>query len=938
MSGRNKKFGEMLTEAIRMIQACTDRPIGIIEEELGDALSKSHKTVQRWRQGYVPDQMLCRELVQELYNRSCGRLPRYWFTTFLHQCQLPDSNLIANQLFAQPPTSITLTLRILPIPHWTRTDIPLVNQQLALDTLRKTWERTKQRRAHAVFIEGEPGVGKTRLVQEFLSQLGHGPLILLPGRADHRKDFYPFRTLTEALYPLIPQWDKLDIPAAVRRELTRIIPVIDDDTTPSVTLDIEQAQARRRWAFYTLLLELSKRTPVILWIDDLQWLDAATLHCVEHLLLQNSRASLLLVGTLRPSEVLAKNAFDKVQTNLERSNQLSKVALRKLNDEECQRLALHVDPISELSAEEWQRHTSGNPLFIIEMASMISEKQNAVPSRIADGIAASVRLRLAYLDATSRRFLNVAAIIGREFNIEWVALVGEFDDDSIDQSLTILTEKQFIQVSGLIGSFTHDLLQGVVYAELQAWTRGRLHKNVADMLVSQRVDASQIAFHYQQAQLWPQASDYLMSAGVVALEKFEIDAACRFLEDAYTISRDYKVALSHEQQAILYSTLGDAYRHSAAWDKSIRQYESLMSLLPSQSSQLMDIYYKLGSIYVQQNRFELAAEWLDSAMLLAQQHNDVPMKSKIAIEYALIAARQGQFEEAMRKAQQSTAVETAKNCNLLAFLHKTDGALQEARHYCERAIHLARRDGHLLDLARAFTNLGVILYAENRWHEAVEANREAIKLNASLGNRHVRAITLCNQSDVLRRLGRRDESLTLAKEATKAGLAIDEPLLKAHSLLCLGSVLHEQNEDGRLHLHNAWALLETHNISELRAETAAMLAREALRRDDLALAASYAELSLVSAEEYGEAEGIGIAKRISARVAFRQANLTRAKTLVEQSIEQLASAEYELALSYLFYVRMFEGALAHQAEILHERAIQLLTDLSIDVDLIDLVP
>lgn len=899
-------FGDMLTEAIRTIKSCEGKSIAIIQDELAIALERgSGKTVERWRAGNLPPTDEDRaELARLVHARSCGRLSRHWFERFLKQMRYPNVDTLCDALFAVPVRGEHRPIRILNIPNWTRQDVALINRHTELATLRELWGDVVRRRSLALFVDGDAGIGKTRLIQAFLSDLPKQPICLLRGRAAPQHHVQPYLTLSDALYPLLAFRDQLDLSAAVRHELAQWLPGFAPSDVTLPLIDAEQAHARRRWAFYTLIVTLAKRVPVIIWLDDIQWADTATMQCLEQILLQKSKLPIFLIGTVRSAEIAEQAAYDQLRANLYRSNQLTDLSLQPLDEAETWQLSQQtadVPLLPDLRAKLYP-YTQGNPFFIIEIMTALQMRENdQLP--IPDGVAALVRLRLHQFDEQTRRFLEIAAVMGREFEVEMVGEIGRFEESALDHLLDKLEDHKVIELSRNTGAFTHLLFRDVIYSELSARTRRRWHSRIADALVAQGGAMVQLAHHHHQAERWEAAFDYALQAGQELLQQFENKTARIYLEMAQTIALDEELPLSDEQVFVLHAGLGDAYRHLTEWELSVARYEDAISSLRENAPRQAEICRKIGTLYVNQNRFALAIEWLERGMVIA----DKTESARVAIQRSLIGIRQGDLGTALAWAEQASVVETAQGQNLLATLYKAQGNLVKARQHCERSVALARENQQLIDLAKATTNLGVILFAENDWQAAVAANEEAVALHASLGNRFTHAMTLCNLADVLRHLGQFDAAIERAEAALLESEWVDSPFFQAHAQLNIGAALFALDGTGEDSLEAAYTHLKDQEIGELLSESAGLRALCRLAAGDIVVAESLAQEALAVAEGRGEPVEIGRSQRILAQVQHAQNDLASARKNLQRSIDLLAKHDlrYELGVSYLRYARLF---------------------------------
>jgi DNA-binding SARP family transcriptional activator/predicted ATPase len=409
-------------------------------------------------------------------------------------------------------------------------ELPLIGREREWQQLRKIWRRAAAGRPLMVILTGEPGIGKSRLLEELLD------LASREGVSTARTTCYAgdralaYTAAADWLRsPLVrSKWQEL--PAIQRSQLARVLPEILAEQ-PDVAPPPPFTEAWQKRHFFEAMARgvLAPRPPLLLAIDDLHWCDPETLEWLQFLLRLDPSTPLLAAATARSEEL------DSLRPLL-RSDFVSEIALEPLDPEHTGRLAseLSTRRIEPADAEALYRQTRGNPLFVVETV------RAGLP---ANGVASAkvhavIRGRLAKLGAGARDLAGVAAVIGRPFPTELIAGVASLSEDPAVQALDELWQHRILLLddNGMY-DFSHGCLRDVAYDLLGPARRRQLHRRVAEALeASEPAEAdalcSQIAAHYERALLPMRAIPHYARAAEVVRRRFAESEAVAYLGKA----------------------------------------------------------------------------------------------------------------------------------------------------------------------------------------------------------------------------------------------------------------------------------------------------------------------------------------------------------------------------------------------------------------------
>jgi hypothetical protein len=419
-------------------------------------------------------------------------------------------------------------------------------------------------------------------------------------------------------------WNKLD--DAALSEVARLLPellVERLDLAPPSPLTQSWQRQRLFQALAQAVLALDR--PLLLHIDDLQWCDQETLEWLHYLLRFDPQAPLLLVGAYRPEEISAEHPLTALQLALQRTRQLKELELLPLGERDTAVLAAQFagQPLDSRQADRLYAETEGNPLFISEMMRAGMPKEQDLPPTVQ----ALIQTRFARLTPQAREVMGQAAVIGRAFDYDLLALCSGMGEDLLVTRLDELWRRRIIREHGRAGyDFSHDKFREVAYAELSEARRRLLHRRVAQNLEAQHsshieVFSGQIAAHYELAGMPHEAIPHFQRASEAAHKLYaNVDAisyARRALRLLNEVPPGTPASWRCEMEAKLQEILGDLLHFSAQYDAAKVAYEAALTAVceegepgPMRRSRLLR---KMGSACEPLHQYEAALDYLERA-------------------------------------------------------------------------------------------------------------------------------------------------------------------------------------------------------------------------------------------------------------------------------------------------------------------------------------
>lgn len=433
-------------------------------------------------------------------------------------------------------------------PH----EIRVIGREAELAVLDGALVRAVRGDGGIVLVSGEPGIGKTRLVEELARRAGEGGARVTWGRCYDGTGAPPFWPWMQVVRALIAAVGAEDVRDALGSGATDLAPVFPDvmalvgGVSQAEGVDPELIRFRAYDAFVRFLARLSADRPLIVILEDLHWADVASLGLVEFLSGALDGTHLLVVGTYRRAEVPAAVGHPLSRT-------LAALARRRVPeigplpglslDSVGQLMEAHLGtaPDRKLVETVWGR-SDGNPFFVVELIRlMLSPDRRAppghgdvsphVPTRVRDVL----RDRMAGLPDGTAALLDLAAVVGPEFDVDVLQAASAFDAEQLLRLLEgALVTGLVIDDPGVVGRyrFSHALVQETVYEDINALRRARLHLRVGaameELRGSDQHRYGQLAFHFTRAAsaaTRAKAFDYTLRAADAASERLAYEQA-----------------------------------------------------------------------------------------------------------------------------------------------------------------------------------------------------------------------------------------------------------------------------------------------------------------------------------------------------------------------------------------------------------------------------
>ena len=729
--------------------------------------------------------------------------------------------------------------------------------------------------AGTLVIQGEAGIGKSRLVHafQFADVFQENPAQWIVCQTDEilRQSLNPFKdwlhkrfrvsishsentnleNFTAQLQTLIDSVSSSELATELERTSSVLAALLGLPQPGSL---YEQLDAKERYenifiALSTLVRAESLQKPLVLFIEDIQWLDEDTRAFLPYFIRSvlakpDVKYPIAILttrrpegGSLEPSEVIEHQAL----------------VLNRLSSSELSRLAEHVlgNGISASLLDLLEKRTEGNPFFVEQIVHYLSERN--LLSKKQDGlfdadlraekslpldVGAVLIARLDSLTQDVRDVVQTASILGREFEVQLLTRMLR-DDSDIPQKVTRAERADiWISLDQIRYIFRHALLRDAAYS-MQLLTRQReLHAlavSAMEILYAHELNArySELAYHAERANLVEKARLYLPLAGKLAASAYQNRQAVAYYSRALTLTNPESLNEQYDyllSRAKLYGLMGERKLQAQDLEKleelsrkldkdtllaqvllmradyayTISDYQNALekarqalniAQLSGEEEVVLDTYRISSLALIRQGKLDDAMQQAEEGLQLVRRLGKRIEEGKILNTIGLIALEQKNpttaqvhLEKALNIARETTnrGLETKSLNNLGTSAGLIQDDYVAAREYYEQANVIARERGDRTLQSATLGNMGWAAGMQGDFDFAHSCHKQALSLAREVGERYQEANTLCNLSSVAIIRMEVEAALRYAHQANGLACKIGERSCEAWSLLYMG--------------------------------------------------------------------------------------------------------------------------------------------------------
>ena len=574
-----------------------------------------------------------------------------------------------------------------------RAPTPLVGRAEELDLLARRWERARRGEGQLSLIVGEPGLGKSRLIEEFRARLAETPHTWVKWASSQLLQNTPLHPIAEwgrahfggaevagekRLAELEAALASVGLDPAEHAPL--IAPVIDALLPPGRVpkLSPEELRSRQLAALVAWVLAGARTQPIVLAFEDLHWADPTSLDILQALAERGAQAPLLIVATMRP----------EFRPPWKLRSHHGVISLAPLDPGEIVRMVGEIATRHALSKEVIagvSERSGGVPLFVEEVTRLLVERGEAggvqaIPPTLQQSLAA----RLDRL-GSAREIAQIGAVLGRDFSYALLKSVAAVDEHGrtgvsdpghsfLDAALDRLVDAELLFVEGVAPHasyrFKHALIQDAAYDSLLKSRRQTLHRRAAEVLLaSPSPEAEALAHHFTQAGQTELAIEWWEKVGDQALRRSAFAEAISHLGKAIELSDKAGGAAPRREAAAAAVAsqrmkLQTSYGHAVLWGKGFAVAETKDAF-----ARAAELATRIGGPESPLDAY--VARWA---------HSYFRGELGLALEAA---------ESLLRGAERAARpTEAAAGHRLLGLTRLVQGDFAQAREHCEQALRI----------------------------------------------------------------------------------------------------------------------------------------------------------------------------------------------------------------------------------------------------------
>jgi predicted ATPase/class 3 adenylate cyclase len=863
-----------------------------------------------------------------------------------------SSDLVAGLEEAEIYQLIGLREQIQPVRGLIGLQTPFVGRRSEIRAMIDLSRNLQRGTGGLVWLEGNPGIGKSRLMREFSAQISQAGALAWRGAGSARRSNYAFYLFSELLYqvfdlqpnfPVSQIYELIDKKfqswpqelAETRPYMELLVGVQPTGPLGEQLANLEPEQLRRQTfiAFRKLVVTLSGAQPIVLMLDDLQWADIISADLLLFLTGLILTHPIMIVGARRDTE---SGVADETMARTRQMypEQSIHISIQPLSKNDCYALLDEFFETTELPVNLMDlivQQSGGNPYFIEEFIRMLLERDYLRITRgqlqvnqileidtlsVPSSLETLIRARVDALNSPVRQLLQIASVIGQRFSLGLLQKISEQED--IHDRLT------FLQVRGMLNhateadlwEFSHPLIEVIVYNSVLKAQRRVLHERTAQALEAQwqgdeAEHAEDLAYHFGRAEVQPKALYYLILAGERAAARYANEAAVKYFEGAIDLLGE--VADTPDELHWRIATgLGEVHNFVGNFEASMAALQSELDRLDQNElslTQQAGLYRRYGETLLKKGEPEGAISYFQQAMACL---GDIEGAGEaVYTEAALTLERMGwshftqaNLDKARQIGLQSQAYARqainpraiAKAENLLGGVSYRQGETSQAMHHTQMALQQWERMGYSSGVAGALNNLGILEVAAGNWSNALEYFQRSLKVRKDIGDVNGLAMTYNNLGTLAREKGDMKSAESYFRDCLAVATPFQLALHRANATMGVAQALFYQGniKDAQEMLQSGLAQAWEISARDLASEMGRTQAEILIAQGEYEQAFQTAQKAASLAAEIGNRLMEAGAWRIAAKSKLQGGEAEEAMETLQKAWQAISEADDEL--------------------------------------------
>jgi tetratricopeptide (TPR) repeat protein/KaiC/GvpD/RAD55 family RecA-like ATPase len=696
-----------------------------------------------------------------------------------------------------------------------------------MNALKEAVYRTVHGEGGLVFVHGEAGIGKTRLVRELGAYARSCGVQVLYGRcpALFRMDGVPPYILWKEV---IKDYLETCTPEQLYRvigfypaEVVKLVPELSQKLRAipqSFPISPEQEQNRLFEAVSQFITNISRETPLLVVLDDLQWTDPSSLLLLHYLARGVQKTPLLLLGAYRSTDIDSKHPLSPVLSELNRERLPQSIHLKRMSLSDVSEMIKSILEQEDVPAEFCTlvyEKTKGNPFFAEEVINSLKEEdviyrennkwkiKEVSKIEFPETVKSVIKTRINRLDDECQNILTLASFVGNDFSFEALHGVTGIEEDRLLELMERMLKTGLVEERAIRGEdvycFADVMVRDVVHEEVSRLRHKKFHNTVGNALertYGKNVDQhfGELAYHFLEAGDKDKALDYFLKAGEKAQKVYAHNEAFSYLQHALELLEEKEA--SPEREAGVIERLGDLKAWMGETDTCMEYWNKSLALWTQlgDKKRLAQLHVKMANILwdaIGDNK--RASEHHNAALEILEKGPESIELARLYESISHMLWRTGErakaspfVQKALRLAERFGDAETLAQCyNDLTAL--TEG-FEESRLLLEKGLKIAL-ENNCIEIALLFyCNVSVYYEATGDSQKAVETRQKGFELGKKVGETNRTSWIGRGLAYSYLKMGEVQNALVLAEELLALGKRIRNTIGIAGATTEIGNI------------------------------------------------------------------------------------------------------------------------------------------------------
>jgi tetratricopeptide (TPR) repeat protein/KaiC/GvpD/RAD55 family RecA-like ATPase len=719
-------------------------------------------------------------------------------------------------------------------------EIQLIDRAKEMEVLRDAANSAIRGAGGIVLLHGEAGIGKTRLARELGAYAQSQGMRVLSGRcpALFRMDGVPPYVLWEEV---IRDYLEACTPEQLFRvigsypiEVSKLVPELRQKLTAfpqSFPLSPEHSRDRLYEAVAQFVTNISKETPLLIILDDLQWTDKSSLLLLQYIARGALQDSLLILGAYRDTDTDENHPLSAILAELNRERLLHSVQLKRMAFGDVSDMIARMlgqDNVPREFCELVFEKTRGNPFFVEEVIRSLKEEEilylegdewrtkEVASIEFPKTVKNVIKKRISRLDDECHQVMTMASFIGKDFTPEALHSVTGLAEEQLFEIMDKLIKTGLFKQEVIRGedvcSFADIIVRDVVHEEVGHFKRKQLHGAVGhalETLYAQDIDEhlGELALHFLESGEREKALDYFLRAGDKAASVYANNEAASYFQSALQYLEEQEGTLPQRAQVL--ERIGDIKKLVGECDNCLRNWKAALLLREqlNEKVKVARLHRKMANLlWDTMGEAKKAESHHEEAMRVLEAEPESIELAGLYEDMAHMYYRTGDLTKALSSVEK--ALELARTLNAseviassyasLGTIHGFAGDSRKSVECFERGLEQALDNGHIETALRIYNNLPILLRASvhsaEDYQRSLELFEQGLKLAKEVGDIHFLSWLEASLAEAYVGMANIDKALLLAEESVTLDRKAQNLVHLSMSLSTLGFIQQVRGE------------------------------------------------------------------------------------------------------------------------------------------------